>query len=70
MLSRVNWTPAIGTAPEAVAVTATAGPETVEPFAGAVRETVGGVTGTPDMGSSAKKTSLRGEPFMSEVNKT
>jgi hypothetical protein len=29
-----------------------------------------GPAGTADVGSSARKTSLRGEPFMSEVNKT
>jgi hypothetical protein len=70
MPSSVNWTPAMGTAPEAVAATATDAPETVAPFAGAVRETAGGATGTPEVGSSARKTSLRAEPFISEVNKT
>jgi len=29
-----------------------------------------GATGTPEVGSSARKTSLRAEPFISEVNKT
>jgi hypothetical protein len=60
----------MGRVPEAVAATATAVLETVAPFAGAVRETVGGVAVTGAVGNSVRKTSLRGEPFMSEVNKT
>jgi hypothetical protein len=35
-----------------------------------VRVLMDGAGATPEVGSSAKKTSLRGEPFMSEVNKT
>ena len=40
--SSPNWTPATPTLSLAVATTATAVPETVDPFAGAVRLTVGG----------------------------
>jgi hypothetical protein len=70
----------------AAAMNPAAAPETVAPPVGAVREAVGGVTGTAVVGavgetaggatgaafvgSSARKTSLRAEPFMSEVNKT
>jgi hypothetical protein len=70
----------------AAAMNPAAAPETVAPPGGAVREGVGGATdtafvgtagetagdatGTAFVGSSARKTSLRAEPFMSEVNKT
>jgi hypothetical protein len=70
----------------AAAMNPAAAPETVAPpvgdvreavggatggaFVGAVGETAGSATGTAFVGSSAKKTSLRAEPFMSEVNKT
>src|SRR2546422_274190 len=41
--SRRNWTPLTPTLSDAVAETVTEGPDTVEPFAGAVIEMAGGV---------------------------
>src|SRR2546428_4266512 len=53
--SRENCTPATPTLSEAEAETVTAVPETVAPFAGAVSETVGGVTSARALLTSLEK---------------
>ena len=70
-LSSLNWTPTTPTLSEAVAATAIV-PTTVVPEIGAVTATVGGVVSPVVVacGTSARKTSFRPEPFMSEVNRT